>query len=413
MIKTILIINAGSSSIKFALVEFGGNLSMLRSLYRGVIEDIGMDACFIVKKNKISQTEFETPSFQLSKSESISADNHETALQYILSWLSQLPNQYQLVAVGHRVVHGGMKFSQPLKLDESTLAELWRLEPLHQPHALRAIESVFSQNKELIQIACFDTAFHADMPMNEQLFALPYKLAEQGVRRYGFHGLSYGYIASVLPENLGEVAEGRVVVAHLGHGISLCAMKNRVSIATTMSFTPLDGLPMATRCGAIDAAVVLYLMGEKEMTLEEVSDLLHNQSGLLGLSGLSGDIRTLLASDSTQSVQAIAVFILRIHRELGSLTAALGGLEALVFTGGIGEHSAVVREQICHAAQWLGIALDEQANHRCHTDATRISSDNNRVSVWVIPTDEEQVIANHTVKLLGSLNRSGKPGTVH
>jgi len=374
---------------------------MLRSLYRGVIENIGMNACFVVKKNEIPQTDFKAPNFQISKSEAISADNHETALQYILNWLSRLPNQYQLVAVGHRVVHGGMQFNQPVKLDKSILAQLWALEPLaplHQPHALRAIESVYSQNKELPQIACFDTAFHADMPKKEQLFALPYLLAEQGIRRYGFHGLSYEYIASVLPQYVGEFAKGRVVVAHLGHGVSMCAMENRRSIATTMSFTPLDGLPMATRCGSIDAAVVLYLMSEKEMTLGEVSDLLYYQSGLLGLSGLSGDIRTLLASDSAQAVEAMAVFIQRIHRELGSLAAALGGLEALVFTGGIGEHSAVVREQVCHAAQWLGITLDENANH---THATCISAEDSRVSVWVMPTDEEQVIANHTVKLLG------------
>ncbi|HID68508.1 MAG TPA: acetate/propionate family kinase, partial [Roseibacterium sp.] len=327
------------------------------------------------------------------------------ALQHILNWLEQLPSQYHVIAVGHRVVHGGMYFSQPRLVDTSILTRLRALiplAPLHQPQALRAIDHLLSLRPRLAQTVCFDTAFHASMPMTEQLFALPRELAAQGIRRYGFHGLSYEYIASVLPDHLGERAEGRVVVAHLGHGVSLCAMHQRKSVATTMSFTPLDGLPMASRCGAIDAAVVLYLLRERGMTVDEVSDLLHHQSGLLGLSGISGDMRTLLASNSQHAAEAIALFIQRVHRELGSLAAALGGLDALVFTGGIGEHAAPVRAAICNAAAWLGIVLDENAN--C-VHAGRISTDDSRVSVWVIPTDEEQLIARHTASLLG--NRAG------
>ena len=396
MSDAILVINAGSSSIKFALFALADVAMDLRPLYRGAIENIGADARLVVKTDKMAQ-----PDITTGKNKTIDANDHEAALQHILNWLEQLPSQYHVIAVGHRVVHGGMYFSQPVLVDASILTQLRALiplAPLHQPQALRAIDHLLSLRPRLAQTVCFDTAFHASMPMTEQLFALPRELAAQGIRRYGFHGLSYEYIASVLPDHLGERAEGRVVVAHLGHGVSLCAMHQRKSVATTMSFTPLDGLPMATRCGAIDAAVVLYLLRERGMTVDEVSDLLHHQSGLLGLSGISGDMRTLLASNSQHAAEAIALFIQRIHRELGSLAAALGGLDALVFTGGIGEHAAPVRAAICHAAAWLGIALDENAN--C-VHAGRISTDDSRVSVWVIPTDEERLIARHTASLLG------------
>ncbi len=402
MTDVILIINAGSSSIKFALYGFTDDSLELRPLYRAAIENIGVDASFIVTQNEMLQ-----PTIPSTTNESLEVENHEAALQYILNWLEQLPRQYSVVAVGHRVVHGGLHFTHAVQVDASVLAQLQALvplAPLHQPHALRAIDCFFSLRPQLLQIACFDTAFHTSMPMTEQLFALPRALAEQGIRRYGFHGLSYEYIASVLPGYLAERAAGRVVVAHLGHGVSLCAMQHQKSIATSMSFTPLDGLPMATRCGAIDAAVVLYLQRECGMTVDEVSDLLHHESGLLGLSGISGDMHTLLASDSTAATEAVAVFIHRIHRELGSLAAALGGLDVLVFTGGMGEHAAPVRAAICNAALWLGIALNEDAN-RVH--AERISTDDSQVSVWVIPTDEEQIIAQHTALLLESVREWG------
>jgi len=236
------------------------------------------------------------------------------------------------------------------------------------------------------------------MPPWEQLFALPRSLAQQGIRRYGFHGLSYEYITSILPVHLGEVANGKVVIAHLGHGVSMCAVKNRQSIATTMSFTPLDGLPMGKRSGAIDPAVVLYLL-ERGMTTDEISDLLNHQSGLLGLSGISDDMRTLLASADPDAAEAVDYFCYRISRELGSLTAALGGLDVLVFTGGIGEHAAPVRARIGEAAAWLGLEIDPQANQ---ANALHISSANSKISVWVIPTEEELMIARHTATLIAA-----------
>lgn len=396
MTDVTLIINAGSSSIKFAVYDLSNASTMVLCLARGAIEDIGAGACWVLKKNELEQS-----NSTYGEKGFIEASNHETAFRHILNWLDQLPANCKLVAVGHRVVHGGMHFVQPERVDKSVLDRLYELvplAPLHQMHSLCIVEHLLSQRPELLQVACFDTAFHASMPASEQIFALPRALTEQGIRRYGFHGLSYEYIASVLPDYLGERADGRVVVAHLGHGVSLCAMERRKSIATTMSFTPLDGLPMATRCGSIDAAVVLYLLREKEMTLEEVSDLLHHQSGLLGMSDISGDMRDLLESDSVNAAEAVAVFVQRIHRELASLAAAMGGLDAVVFTGGIGEHAVVVRTAICQRAGWLGISCKSSVSQ---PNAFSISNPDSRVSVWVIPTDEEQVVARHTRAVLG------------
>jgi len=403
--EIVLVINAGSSSIKFSLFALAGSQTVCKPLYRGAIENIGVDSRLIVKDNRIEQ-----PGIKTGTNKNLDADSYEAAIKHILNWLEQLPSRYSVVAVGHRVVHGGMQFSQPVKVDRTVLAQLQALvplAPLHQPQALRAIDSLLSMRPKMPQIACFDTAFHTTMPWVEQTFALPRALAKQGIRRYGFHGLSYEYIAGVLPGYLGKrKSNGRVIVAHLGHGASMCAMRQRKSVATTMSFTPLDGLAMSTRCGSIDAAVVLYLMRQRGMTVDEISDLLHHQSGLLGLSGISGDMHNLLAmaSNSTESADAIAVFSQRVHRELGALAAALGGLDAVVFTGGIGEHAAPVRAAVCRAAAWLGIALDDSANN---SDAKRISADNSRVSVWVIPTDEEHVIAHYTASMLES--RNSKP----
>jgi len=248
----------------------------------------------------------------------------------------------------------------------------------------------------MLQVACFDTAFHHTMPATERLFALPRTLSEEGVRRYGFHGLSYDYIASVLPGYLDDKADGRVIVAHLGHGASLCAMQGRKSVATTMSFTPLDGLPMATRSGAIDPAVVLYLLKTKGLDTDAVSDLLHHKSGLLGVSGVSGDMRDLLASDNPHAEQAIDLFVDRVNREIGALAAALGGLDALVFTGGIGENASEIRQRICRKAHWLGITANDAANA---DNEPQISDAASRVSVWRIPTNEELVIARQTLRL--------------
>ena len=279
---------------------------------------------------------------------------------------------------------------------QERLQELIPLAPLHQPFNLDGVAAFRRLKPALIQVASFDTAFHGTMPEVERAFALPRDLTEQGVRRYGFHGLSYEYIAGVLPNHLGEKAAARVIVAHLGHGASLCAMVGLRSVATTMSFTPLDGLPMATRSGSIDPAVVLYLMSAKAMDADSVSDLLHHRSGLLGVSGISGDMRDLLESEDPRAEQAIEMFVHRVNREIGSLAAVLGGLDALVFTGGIGERAPAIRERICLGAAWLGITLNHAANAK---NEERISDAASPVSAWVVPTNEELVIARQAYAL--------------
>lgn len=391
MQDAILVINAGSSSIKFAVFSWDVAEKNPYCLYRGSVADIGMQARF-----RASQT---GPAGDSPREQGVSVESHAQALTIILEWLEQTASGVRFVAAGHRVVHGGGHFSQAVRIDLKVLQQLKALvvlAPLHQPHALQAIEALQAQRPQLPQVACFDTAFHTTLPWREQLLPLPRALAEQGIRRYGFHGLSYDYISRVLPDYLGGHADGRVVVAHLGHGVSLCALRDRQSVATTMGPTPLDGLPMGTRSGSIDPAVVLYLLREGR-TAEDISDLLHRQSGLLGLSGISGDMRELLASEEAAAAEAVDYFCYRIQRELGSLAAALGGLDAVVFTGGIGQHAAPVRAAICEGSAWLGVEIDTAANR---AQAVRISTDHSRVSVWVIPTDEEQVIARSTATIL-------------
>jgi acetate kinase len=280
------------------------------------------------------------------------------------------------------------------------LEQLVPLAPLHQPHNLAAIRSIVSIKPDVPQVACFDTAFHCSQPPVAQAFALPRDLTDQGIKRYGFHGLSYEYISSVLPDYVGSRADGRVIVAHLGNGASMCAIQNRKSLATTMGFTALDGLPMGTRCGSIDPGVILYLLSELHMDAPGITDLLYYRSGLLGVSGLSSDMRELLTSDSPRAAEAIDLFVYHIQRELGSLAAALGGLDVLVFTAGIGEHAAPIRARVCQDLQWLGVQFDETANR---SGGPKISNDNSAVSVWVIPTDEDLMIARHTSNVI---NRS-------
>ena len=393
MVKAILVLNAGSSSIKFAVLGIGAGAALPAPLYRGAIDGIGSQPRFVV-------TPVEQPAEAVDQPLA-AATGHAEALQHLLGWLDALAGEVRLVAVGHRVVHGGAAYSRPVVVDARVRAELERLVPfvpLHQPHNLAGVDAMGRLRPELPQVACFDTAFHHTLPALEQLYALPRSLSEEGIRRYGFHGLSYEYIAEVLPDYLGAAADGRVVVAHLGNGASLCAMKQRQSVATTMGFTPLEGLPMGTRCGSLDPGVVLYLLQEKAMTAPEVSTLLNHRSGLLGLSGSSADMRELLDSDQPHARQAIDYFVLRVGRELGSLAAALSGLDAVVFTAGIGENAAEVRARICRHAAWLGIALDPAANLQ---HGPRISRADSPVSVWVIPTNEEAVIARHTQALAG------------
>ena len=390
----ILTINSGSSSIKFTLFPIGSELQRGTVLCRGQISGLGDDAQFVAMDSsghRIATERLETGA------------NHRHALDLLLRWLQDYFAGHRLVGAGHRVVHGGSKYMAPVVVDPHVIAELEAfssLAPLHQPHNLAAIKALATLYPNLPQVACFDTAFHHTQSRTAALFAIPRALTEAGIRRYGFHGLSYEYIAEVLSQYAGPAADGRVVVAHLGQGASMCAMQGRRSVTTTMGFSAVDGLPMGRRCGALDPGVVLYLMSEKGMDVPAVMDLLYNQSGLLGVSGKSGDMRKLLASTDPRAAEAIQLFVYRICCELGSLTAALGGFDALVFTGGIGEHSPVIREQVCRNANWLGIELDPDANA---AGGPCITTAQSRVSAWVIATDEEFIIARHTLELISML----------
>lgn len=389
MDKALLLLNSGSSSIKFAVYDDTGSFTCL---WRGGVESIGADDARLLAQSEVGE--------QIDQA--IAAPNHDSALNVLLTWLDDACAGIPLRAAGHRVVHGGVNFSAPVLVTpqiQRELQTLCPLAPLHQPHNLHGIEVLARLRPQLPQIACFDTAFHHNMPALAQLFALPREITEAGVRRYGFHGLSYEYIADVLPQYLDEMADGRVVVAHLGHGASLCALRQRNSIATTMSFSPLDGVPMATRSGTIDPSVVLYLQQTMGMDVEQVAQMLNHRAGLLGVSGVSSDMRELLASADTDARLAVDLFVYHVVRAIGSLSAALGGLDALVFTAGIGENAVAVRERICTGCGWLGIALDAEANAR---QAPCISRAGSAVSAWVIPTNEELMIARHTLRLVSS-----------
>jgi len=389
----ILVLNAGSSSIKFSL--FPGEQEPTRGgVYcEGQCSGIGHRIHFTARNGAgVSLHDEYLPE----------GESHEDALAAVLRWIERQFPQYRLVAAGHRVAHGGTVYEGPVRIDATVIAELTRLiplVPLHQPHHLAAIAALSKLHPTLPQVACFDTSFHLTQPAVATRFALPRSLTATGVRRYGFHGLSYEYIASVLPGSIGlPAADGRVVVAHLGSGASMCAMKQRKSVATTMSMTALDGLVMSRRCGSLDPGVVLYLMDEKRMTSAAISDLLYNASGLLGVSALSDDMKTLLASEEPHAAEAVDLFVYRIGRELGSLAAALGGLDALVFTAGIGEHAPEIRRRVCEQAVWLELELDEAANQ---AGGPRISKAGSKPSAWMIPTDEDLVIARHTRQLIG------------
>ena len=362
----VLTLNAGSSSLKYAL--FGPLQNKTGRIARGETEGV--------------------------------SGNYDAMLGDVLAWTEQHLGGAALTAVGHRIVHGG-DFIQPLLLNNATvaaLAALAPLAPLHQPHNLAAVTALAKLRPGLPQVGCFDTAFHHSMDDTARRFGLPRALEASGIRRYGFHGLSYEYIAGRLREIAPAQAGGRIIVAHLGSGASLCALKDGRSVDTTMSFTPLDGLVMATRCGALDPGVLLYLMQARGMDAAELQDLLYAKSGLLGVSGITGDMRQLLASRDVKAAEAIELFVYRAAREIGALSASLGGLDGVVFTGGIGENSADVRAAIVARMGWLGLTLDAAANG---TGAIRISADSSRVWAWAIPTDEEAVIARHTLALAG------------
>ena len=388
MTDAILVINAGSSSMKFSLFPGEQRPSRKDLFCEGAFEGIRHQAHFIAKDGAGSPIGDELLS---------EGATHEDALAMLLRWLAQRFPQHPLAAAGHRVVHGGAVYREPVLIDANVVAELTRLVPLapsHQPHNLAAIAALAKLHPTLPQVACFDTAFHHTQPQVAGAFALPRRLTDEGVRRYGFHGLSYEYIASVLAEVAGAtVAEGRVVVAHLGSGASMCAIKQRKSVATTMAFTALDGLVMSRRCGGLDPGVVLYLIEQKGMTAGAVSDLLYQSSGLLGVSGISDDMKTLLASDKPHAAEAVDLFVYRICRELGSLVAALGGFDALVFTAGIGEHAPEIRRRVCEKSAWLGLDIDDAANAAGGPLLTKAGG---TTSAWMIPTDEDLMIARHT-----------------
>ncbi len=396
MSRAILVLNAGSSSVKFSVHDDDGT-GALDARLEGQVEAIGVAPHFEASDAKGA-------ALADARLDGSGAPDHASAVAYILSWLTEQLGDTRIVAAGHRVVHGGVRFVAPIRIDDEVLAEIERLvplAPLHQPHHVAAIRALAREAPELPQVACFDTSFHRTQPPVAQAFALPRALSAEGIHRYGFHGLSYEYIASVLPEVAPEIAGGRVVVAHLGNGASLCALRAGRSIATSMGFTALDGLVMGTRPGALDPGVLLYLMDEHGMDARALEQLLYHESGLLGVSGVSSDMRQLLASEDPRAREAIDLFVYRLCRELGSLAAVLGGLDALIFTAGIGEHAAPIRAAVCRGAAWLGVELDAAANA---SGGPRISNPGGSASAWVVPTDENRMIARHTRDVLRAVS---------
>ncbi|HWR88506.1 MAG TPA: acetate/propionate family kinase [Acidiferrobacterales bacterium] len=392
----ILVLNAGSSSIKFATFEHSASAAIPRLISLGHVAQVGSEVEFVVKDCS------GTPLERSSAPSPQSGFDHSAAMATVFGWINTQRAELELVAVGHRVVHGGSKFLAPVRVDDEVLRNLDALvplAPLHQPHNLRAIRALLQASPELPQVACFDTAFHSTQPRVAQAFALPREFSDAGVRRYGFHGLSYEYIATQLPRVLGDRAHGKVIVAHLGNGASLCALVDGKSVASTMGFSALDGLMMGTRCGTLDPGVVLYMLQELGMTAQEVDQMLYSRSGLLGLSGISGDMQILLASTDPRAAEAIDLFVYRIACEIGSLAAAMGGLDALVFTAGIGEHAAPIRHRVCLACKWLGATLNETANSN---GEELIHAAASALRLAVVPTHEELMIAAHTLRATAS-----------
>jgi len=399
--QAVLVVNAGSSSIKFSIFSTQAEPDASDLICRGRIAGIGGAPRFVA---------FASDGGKMTEREFAGDTGYDALLGELLAWIEDRLADHVLAVAGHRIVHGGRAFVSPVRLDAETRAALERftpLAPLHQPHNLAAVEALSRLHPGLPQVGCFDTAFHADKPDVESVYAIPRELTDEGIRRYGFHGLSYDHVASRLAPVVGEAAaNGRVIVAHLGSGASLCAMKAKRSVATTMGFTALDGLPMGTRSGEIDPGVLLYLMQEKRMTAEEISRLLYEESGLLGLSQESNDMRDLQQSSTAEAAFAIDYFCHRAGREIGSLAAALGGIDALVFTAGIGENAAGIRRRICKKAAWLGVRLDETANERAKGESV-ISTPRSNVAVAVIPTNEELVIARQSWRLVLDGETSG------
>lgn len=382
MREVLLTLNAGSSSIKFAICGADADLPVLAL---GQVDGLGPDAKL---KLEIGGEKSDAP---------VAATTHAEGLAAILKALEPLLASHRVGAVGHRIVHGGPDIADPVVLTPELMEKLARyipLAPLHQPHNLASVRAAQAIFRDAPQVGCFDTAFHRVHPWVNDTFALPTAYYDAGVRRYGFHGLSYEFITGQLQREEPDLWAGKVVVAHLGNGASMCAIRHGQSVGSTMGFSALDGLPMGTRCGQLDPGVVLYLMEHEGMDYAAITRLLYKESGLKGLSGISHDMRTLEASDDPRAAQAIDYFVFRIRRELGAMASVLGGLDALVFTGGIGEHSALVRARVCHDMDWLGLDIDDARNAQ---NARHIES--SRVKVMVLPTDEEHVIAEATYRL--------------
>lgn len=389
MPKQIAVINAGSSSIKFAIFNDDPGQSLI---FRGQVEKIG-----VAPSMRVEDSAGET----LVESEwGASEINHKSATKVILQTSIALLGGEAVEGIGHRVVHGGTQFTAPTLVDGGVISELKKLcplAPLHQPHNIAPIEAILSEAPHIPQVVCFDTAFHRDQPQVAQTFALPRELTESGIRKYGFHGLSYEFVSDRLRSVAPDHAQKRIIIAHLGNGASLCAIHRGRSVATTMGFTAVDGLMMGTRCGTIDPGVLIYLMDEKKLDARGLEDLIYKRSGLLGVSGITSDMRELRASSEPNAREAIQLFVYRIVREIGSLAAALGGVDGLVFTGGIGQRDAKTRREVVAGCAWLGAAIDDQANA---IGEGRIDAPSSQIPVWVLATDEERVIARHTAALL-------------
>ncbi len=388
----ILVVNAGSSSLKFQIFAFGGERGLER-LLKGQLDGIGSRPRFVA--TALDQSTLIDQIYAVSNVPDVA-----TAISVVADWLRKTQSSLTLAAVGHRVVHGGPDYDRPVIVDETVLKTLEKyavLAPLHQPSNLAPIRSLLARRPELKQVACFDTAFHRGHHAVADHFAIPERFYAEGVRRYGFHGLSYEYVSKCLQERAPDIAKARVIVAHLGSGASMCAMADGRSVESTMGFTALDGLPMGTRPGQIDPGVLLYWINEKGMAPKEVQNLLYSESGLKGLSGISNDMRELQTSKDSRAKLAVDYFVYRVGLHAGMLAAALGGLDAFVFTAGVGANSAIIRERIAEKLKWLGAELDHESNG---ANKELISTANSRVKLLVVPTDEELMIARHTLSLL-------------
>jgi acetate kinase len=392
MAEVLLVINSGSSSIKFSIFAYKQKLNLL---YHGEIESISDSPYLTILDANHTQI----------VEQKISSEGTEAGLRAFFNWFEHLHDTINLKAVGHRVVHGGTYFSQPTLVTDEVVKKIACLIPLcpyHEPQSLEAINNIKTIYPHLPQVVCFDTTFHRTQEHLATLFAIPRKLTDEGLIRYGFHGISYEYIASVITQYIGDIGNQRVIVAHLGSGASMCAMHQGKSVATSMGLTALDGLMMGARCGTIDPGLILYLLQEKKLSVEQVTTLLYKESGLLGVSGISSDMRKLQSSEEPHAMEAVDLFCFIAARELSALCGILQGCDAIVFTAGIGEKSVLVRKKICDRLNWLGVVLDEKANS---TNASIISHYMSKISVSVIPTNEEYMIAQHTMnRVVGTIN---------